>query len=183
MPAISEQVASMEHDLNVALAKVESLEAEKALLTKALNAVTAEKSELEAKQNDMQSLVDDTRQLTDRIASMALDMLRTSRRPVAAPESLAHDSGSGRDRAAFDPLDEIEAETPPNLDLTSENLGMRRVAEGTAVDRLRSHLLMETAVAAIEARAPRGSLPESMPMFLQDAKTEGRRGHGRRGLA
>ncbi|CCE05803.1 hypothetical protein BRAS3843_1480034 [Bradyrhizobium sp. STM 3843] len=184
MPAIAEQVASIEHDLSEALAKIESLEAEKVALTKALAAVTAEKDDLEVRQSDMQLLVDDTREVTDKIANMALTMLRTSRRPVAGPASTAGDIASGGDRAATEPSGEIEAEVPLNPALTGRNDGMRRIIqEATASDRLRSRLLMETAVASIEARAPRGTLPEGMPMFLQETRMERRRERGHRGLA
>src|ERR1700756_4582045 len=95
MPAISEQVATIEHDLQEALTKIESLEAEKIALTKALTAMTVEKSDLEAKQNDMQSLVDETRESVDKLANMTLAILRTSRRPVAQPELNAGNSASG----------------------------------------------------------------------------------------
>jgi hypothetical protein len=180
MPAISEQVASMEHDLQVALAKVDSLEAEKAALAKALTAMTAEKNALEAKQDGMQSLVDDTRRLTDRLAGIALDMLRTSRRPIAEPELSADNSGSGADLATAELTN--EAETPLNPNLTGETIGMRRVPERTAADRLRSQLLMETATVALDTRT-RVNLPDGMPMFLQDQKADPRRRPGHRGLA
>ena len=70
MPAIAEQVATIEHDLQEALAKIDSLTAEREMLKKALAATTVEKSELEAKQDDMQSLVDETREMVDRLANM-----------------------------------------------------------------------------------------------------------------
>ncbi len=50
---------------------------------------TVEKSELEAKQDDMQSLVDETREMVDRLANMSLNMLRSSRRPIASPKEAA----------------------------------------------------------------------------------------------
>jgi hypothetical protein len=183
MPAIAEQVATIEHDLQEALAKVDSLTAEKEVLRKALAAVTVEKSDLEAKQNDMQSLVDDTREMVDRLANMSLTMLRKSRRPVATPESNA-DALAGGKSDASNPSEETAAAAHPNPDLTGQNIGLRRISasepEKTASERLRAGLLLDTAAGALDVRAPRAKLPEGMPMFLQEPKIEQRRSEHRR---
>jgi hypothetical protein len=76
MPAIADRVATIEHDLQEALAKIDSLTAEKEVLRRALTAVPVEKSDLEAKHGDMQSLVDETREMVVRLANMSLNMLR-----------------------------------------------------------------------------------------------------------
>jgi hypothetical protein len=89
MPAIAAQVATIEHDLQEALAKIDSLTEEREMLKKALAAITVEKSELEVKHDDMQSLVDETREMVDRLANMSLNMLRLSRRPIASPKEAA----------------------------------------------------------------------------------------------
>jgi chromosome segregation ATPase len=178
MPAISEQVATIEHDLQEALARIESLEAEKVALTKALTAMSVEKSDLEAKQNDMQSLVDETRLNVDRLANMTLDILRTSRRPVAQSEMNAGKSASGEKVEASEPSDETEAEARPKHELTGQNIGLKRVSDGSAVERLRAHPLMDTAAAPFVTR-PRINLPERMPMFLQEKGIERHRGAAR----
>jgi uncharacterized protein YhaN len=178
MPAIAEQVATIEHDLQEALAKVDSLTAEKEALRKALAAVSVEKSDLEAKQNDMQSLVDDTREMVDRLANMSLTMLRTSRRIVAGPELNASNSASGDKDAASEMTGHAEAAAQPKSDLTGQNIGLRRISasepEKTASERLRAGLLLDTASGALDVRAPRTKLPEGMPMFLQEPKIERR---------
>src|SRR5262245_20995055 len=145
MPAIADQVATMEHDLQEALAKVDTLTAEKEALRKALTAMTVEKSDLEAKQHDMQSHVEDTREMADRLANMSLTMLRTSRRKVAGPELNAGNRASGDKVAASEMWGEAEAAAQPRADLTGQNIGLRRISasepEKTASERLRAGLL------------------------------------------
>jgi hypothetical protein len=181
MPAIAEQVATIEHDLQEALAKVDSLTAEKEALRKALVAMTVEKGDLEARQNDMQSLVDDTREMADRLANISLSMLRKSRRPIATPESSALADGKND---ASKPSEEIAAATHPGPELTGQYIGLRRASpsepERTASDRLRSHLLLDTAAEALDIRAPAAKLPDGMPMFLQEPKIERRHSEHRR---
>jgi hypothetical protein len=53
MPAIADQVAAIEDDLQAALAKVDSLTAENDALMKKLAASTADKQDLEAKNGEM----------------------------------------------------------------------------------------------------------------------------------
>jgi hypothetical protein len=183
MPAIAEQVATIEHDLQKALARIDSLTEERDTLRKALVATTVEKSELEAKQDDMQSLVDETREMVDRLANMSLNMLRSSRRPIASPKEAAGYSATAAKQPAIEPTGEAEATTRPRPDLTGENIGLRRIAPAeqseTAVERLRAHVLLDTsAPAALEMRSPPAKLPDGMPMFLQRQKTPGVR-HGR----
>ena len=180
MPAIADQVATIEHDLQEALAKVDSLTEEKEALRKALTAVTVEKSELEAKQDDMQSLVDETREMVDRLANMSLTMLRSSRRPVASPKEAAGINATEAKHAAIKSTGETEATTRPRSDLTGENIGLRRISPSepaeTAADRLRAHVLFDTAATgALEMRAQRAALPDRIPLFLQQPDTERRR--------
>jgi hypothetical protein len=172
MPAIAEQVATIEQDLLEALAKLDSLTAEKEALAKALTAVTVEKSELEAKYNDQQSIVDETREMVDKLANMSLAMLRTSRRKAAAPQLNDSDSGSKDDGAQSESTEQTDAAMRPGPDFTGQSTGLKRVSpsEGTAADRLRAHLLLETAAGALERRSPRATLPDGMPMFLQQTK-------------
>ena len=143
MPAIAEQVATIEHDLQEALAKIDSLTEERDTLKKALAATTVEKSELVAKQDDMQSLVDETREMVDRLANMSLNMLRSSRRPIASPKEAAGYNAAEAKHAAIESTDETGATTHPRSDLTGEGIGLRRVLpselERTASDRLRAH--------------------------------------------
>jgi hypothetical protein len=170
MPAISEQVASIEHDLQEALAKIESLEAEKVALTKALTAMTVEKSDLEAKQNDMQSLVDETREMVDRLAGMSLTMLRTSRRKVAAPELNDSDGGLKDDGAPSELTEQTDVATRPAPDFAGQGAGLKRVSPPermTAAERLRADLLLDSAAGALAIRSPRPKLSDDMPMFLQ----------------
>ena len=86
MPAIADQVADIEHDLQESLAKIESLTEEKETLRKALTTVTVEKSDLEARYSEQQLLVDETREMVDKLANMSLTMLRASRRQVGTPQ-------------------------------------------------------------------------------------------------
>jgi hypothetical protein len=166
MPAIAEQVATMEHDLQEALAKIDSLTAEKELLTKALTAVTSEKSDLEAKYDDMQLLVDDTREMVDKLAGMTLDVLRTSRRKVTTPQ-LNNGDGKSKDDGARSG-EQTDATTRPRPDCTGEDVGLRHASppEGmTAAHRLRAGLLLDTAPGAL-MRSPRAELSDDLPMFL-----------------
>ena len=172
MPAIADQVATIEHDLQEALAKINSLTAEKEVLRKALNSVTVEKSDLEAKHGDMQSLVNETREMVDKLANMSLTMLRSSRRPIASPKDAASYGAAEAKHPAIEPTGEDEARTRPRSDLTGENIGLRQVSPSepstTAVDRLRAHVLLETAApGALEMHSQRATLPDRMPMFLQ----------------
>jgi phenylpyruvate tautomerase PptA (4-oxalocrotonate tautomerase family) len=169
MPAIADQVATIEQDLQEALAKVDSLTAEKEALAKSLTALIVEKSDLEAKYDDQQSVVDQTRELADKLANMALTMLRESRRQVAAPQLKASDSTSEGAGTPSELTAQTDAAAQPRPDFTGQSTGLKRVSpsEGTAADRLRAHLLLETAAGALERRSPRVKLPDGMPMFLQ----------------
>jgi hypothetical protein len=169
MPAIADQVATIEQDLQEALATIDSLTAEKEALAKSLTAVIVEKSDLEAKYNDQQSVVDQTREMVGKLANMSLDMLRAARRQVAAPLLKASDSELKDDGAQPESTEQTDAVPPPGPDFTGQSTGLKRVSpsEGTAADRLRAHLLLETAAGALERRSPRAKLPDGMPMFLQ----------------
>ena len=171
MPAIAEQVATIEHDLQEALAKVDSLTEEKEVLRKALTAVTVEKSDLEAKYNDQQSLVDETREMVDKLANMSLTMLRTSRRKVGAPQSNA---GELKDVSTpSDPTEQTDAAPREAPDFTGEDSGLKLVLRPeamTAAERLRANLLFDTAAGALEIRSPRAKLPDGLPMFLHQPK-------------
>jgi hypothetical protein len=171
MPAIAEQVATIEHDLQEALAKVDSLTEEKEVLRKALTAVTVEKSDLEAKYNDQQSLVDETREMVDKLANMSLTMLRTSRRKVGAPQLNA---GGSKDVSEPPESTKQTAPAPPQgPDFAGENSDLKLVSRPeamTAAQRLRADLLFDTAAGALEIRSPRAKLPGGLPMFLHEPK-------------
>ena len=94
MPAIADQVATIEHDLEDALARVDTLTAEKDALSEKLSAISRDKQDLEAKQDDMQSLVDETRELANHLANAALKLLHASRRQVGAPQVNAGNSNA-----------------------------------------------------------------------------------------
>jgi hypothetical protein len=173
MPAIAEQVATIEHDLQEALAKVESLAAEKEALTNALTVMTSEKSDLEAKHNDMQALVDETREMVDRLANMSLTMLRSSRRKVAAPE--LNDGDMNGDGASSELTGRADAATRPAQEFTGQNVGLKCISPSggmTAAERLRAGLLFDTAAAGALMRSPPARLPEGTPIFLQPPKNE-----------
>jgi uncharacterized protein YhaN len=169
MPAIAEQVATIEHDLQEALAKVDSLTAEKEALTKALTAMTSEKSDLEAKHSDMQSLVDETREMVDKLAGMSLTMLRSSRRKVAAPQLDASDRALKDDGAPSELTEQTDGATRPRPDFTGHVAGLKRIwpPEGmTTAERLRADLFLDTAAGALVMRTPRAKLPDDLPIFL-----------------
>jgi hypothetical protein len=63
-------------------------------------ASTADKQDLEAKNGEMQSVVDETRDLANRLADMALTMLRASRRQVGAGNNISG-GGARPDTAAL----------------------------------------------------------------------------------
>lgn len=189
MPAIAEQVATIEQDLLEALAKVDSLTAERELLAKALTAVTVEKNEIEAKCSDMQALVDETREMVDRLAGMSLTMLRASRRKVATPQS---DDGDGElkgDGASSEPEVQTDAAMRPESDFTGQHAGLKRISssEGmTASERLRANFLLDSAAGPLAMRSPRPRLSDDLPIFLQQPLLGSRAadyrfgGHGRR---
>jgi hypothetical protein len=170
MPAIADQVATIEHDLQEALAKVDSLTAEREALRKALTAVNVEKSDLEAKHGDMQSLVDETREMVDKLANMSLTMLRTSRRKVATPQ-LNDSDGALKDGGAPPELTaQAEVLTRPRPDFTGQEAGSKRVSPPeamTASDRLRANLLLETSPCALTSRSPPPKLSDDLPIFLR----------------
>lgn len=89
MPAISEQVATIEHDLAVANTTVDSLRSENAQLKQALAALQSEHVALQAKHSDAIALVDETRQHADTVATAALAMLKVSRRQISPAASEA----------------------------------------------------------------------------------------------
>lgn len=135
MPSIADQVATLEHDLADALAKVDALNAANEALARQNTAVIAENNTLQDKQIDMQRLVDDTRIAADRLATAAAELLRASRRtlqgevlhparpeeetakvlmqgagllPIEAPETTSGDQGDNgdvTDKARFAPDD------------------------------------------------------------------------------
>jgi hypothetical protein len=113
---------------------------------------------------------------------MSLSMLRTSRRKVTGPEMNGRNTASGDKDAASEMTREREASAQPRPDLTGRNIGLRRISpsepEKTASERLRAGLLLDTAAGALDMRAPRAKLPEGMPMFLQQPKTDRLRADG-----
>ena len=193
MPAIANQVAAIEDDLQAALAKVDSLTAENEALLKRLAASTADKQDLEAKNGEMQSVVDETRDLADRLAGMALTMLRASRRQIGASNNVSGGDGTAPDTAApTGVLDAVSAAIAPEEtdeqpagaapDLTGESIGLKRVSPErgeTATDRLRAHPLLDTAASMLRLRSQTTKLPDGMPMFLKaDAPREDVVEHG-----
>jgi hypothetical protein len=193
MPALANQVAAIEDDLHAALAEVDSLTAKNDELLKMLIATTADKQDLEAKNREMQSVVDETRDLADRLADMALTMLRASRRQIgqqldvsnnvsggegATPDTAALAGVLNAVSAAIAPeekaTDELTEQTgttpPPGPDLTGESIGLKRVSPGrgeTVTDRLRADPLLDTAASMLRLRSQATKLPDGMPMFLQ----------------
>jgi hypothetical protein len=192
MPSIADQVAAIEDDLHAALAKVDALMAENEALMKRRAAATADKHDLEAKNGEMQSVVDETRDLAHRLAHMALTTLRASRRqigPQLDSNNVSRGDGATPDTVALTgvlnavsaaiaseekAIDELTEETgttqPPTPDLTGESIGLKRVSPGrgeTATDRLRAHPLLDTAASALGLQSQRTKLPYGMPMFLQ----------------
>jgi hypothetical protein len=205
MPALANQVAAIEDDLHAALARVNSLTAENEALMKRLAAATADKHDLEAKNGEMQSVVDETRDLADRLADMALTVLRASRRQIgqqldvsnnvsggdgATPDTAALAGVLNAVSAAIAPeekaTDELTEQTdtmpPPGPDLTGESIGLKRVSPGrgeTVTDRLRAHPLLDTAASMLRLRSQTTKLPDGMPMFLKaDAPREDVVEHG-----
>jgi hypothetical protein len=85
MPAIADQVATIEHDLSIAQTLVDSLRSENAQLKNALAALNVDHGALQAKHADALSLVEETRQLADQTATAALTMLKASRRAIGSP--------------------------------------------------------------------------------------------------
>jgi hypothetical protein len=193
MPAIADQVAAIEDDLQAALERVDSLMAENEALMKRLAAATADKHDLEAKNGEMQSVVDETRDLAHRLAHMALTTLRASRRQIG-PQLDASNNVSGGDgatpgtaaltallnavsaaiapeeKATYELTEQTGATAPPGPDLTGESIGLKRVSPGrgeTATDRLRAHPLLDTAASMLRLRSQTTKLPDGMPMFLQ----------------
>ena len=173
MPAIADQVADIEHDLQEALAKIDSLTEEKETLRKALTAVTVEKSDLEARYSEQQLLVDETREMVDKLANISLTMLRTSRRQVGTPQVKPNGRVSeGKAAPTGTDSDLRVAAQNAAPELTGQSMCMRRVSqvssEKTASERLRADLLFETTAArALAIRSEPTDLPEGMPMFLQ----------------
>jgi hypothetical protein len=105
---------------------------------------------------------------------MTLDMLRTARRKVAAPQLNARDSASREDSAPSESTEQTDAAMRPRSDFTGQGAGLRRVlpSEGmTAAEHLRAGLLLDTAAGALGMRSPRAKLSDDMPMFLQQPKT------------
>jgi hypothetical protein len=87
MPAIADQVATIEHDLAVAQTTCDSLRSENAQLKNALAALNADHNALQAKHIDALALVDETRQHAYGVATAALAMLKVSRRQIVAEPS------------------------------------------------------------------------------------------------
>lgn len=87
MPAIADQVATIEHDLAVAQTTVDSLRSENAQLKTALAALNVDHTALQAKHSDALALVDETRMHADGVATAALAMLKISRRQIVAAPS------------------------------------------------------------------------------------------------
>lgn len=82
MPSIADQVATIEHDLSEALAKVDALTAANEALAQQNKAVLAENAKLQDRIIDAQMLVNDTRAAADQLAQASLHLLRTSRRTL-----------------------------------------------------------------------------------------------------
>lgn len=82
MPSIADQVATIEHDLSEALAKIDALTAANEALAQQNKAVLAENAKLQDRIIDAQMLVNDTRAAADQLAQASLHLLRTSRRTL-----------------------------------------------------------------------------------------------------
>lgn len=79
---IADQVATLEHDLADALAKVDALTAANEALSSQNKAVLGENATLQTKLTDAQDLVRITRSAADDLAHSALNLLKTSRRTL-----------------------------------------------------------------------------------------------------
>ncbi|WP_316397318.1 hypothetical protein [Bradyrhizobium sp. 33ap4] len=123
MPAISDQVATIEHDLSVALTKVESLFAENGALRNALAALQADHAELQSKHADAAALVEETRKHANDVANAALLMLKVSR-PTAGDVKPSEGSKS----LAAVPV----ALVPPNTTITADDIATLK-AQGPGV--------------------------------------------------
>ncbi|HEV2155437.1 hypothetical protein [Bradyrhizobium sp.] len=86
MPAIADQVATIEHDLSVALANLDSVRSENAQLKTALSSLQNDHAALQARHSEAVALFDETRQHAQAVATAALTMLKVSR-PQAGPTS------------------------------------------------------------------------------------------------
>lgn len=76
MPAIGDQVASLEHDHADALAKIDSLTAANAALTNLLNSLTTENAALHKYADEIKAMVES-------VAGSALKMLQAAQAPIA----------------------------------------------------------------------------------------------------
>lgn len=85
MPAIADQVASLENDLAAALKQIDRLTTNNEELTQSLAAMSTAKLALEAQAVDLKQHDEETRAAAEGLANAALDMLRISQRPPGMP--------------------------------------------------------------------------------------------------
>lgn len=85
MANIAAQVATLESDLDAALAEIDQLKAANAAFDSANASLRRENVALQLEINDMKHYVDDTRAMVEKLASSALELLRASRRHVGPP--------------------------------------------------------------------------------------------------
>ncbi|WP_035670068.1 hypothetical protein [Bradyrhizobium liaoningense] len=118
MSKVADQVATLERDLDAALATIDQLTAANSALVSANASLQRDNVELQLAINDMKHYVDDTREMADSLASSALEMLRASRRHVgpAEPAPLSVVEKQARINAAHEALQAAELAPVVSLD-------------------------------------------------------------------
>ncbi|SHH20642.1 DUF4200 domain-containing protein [Bradyrhizobium erythrophlei] len=197
MPAIADQVATLEDDHATAMASIDAQNATIEKLKLSLAAMTKEKLALEARVAEYQKHKDETIAAVEALASSTLDMLRTVQRPAGMPAAVVPFAPKGKTAtglpivasAGFDDVliteDMLKPEPPqPSVAAVGTHLGDEidtrilatdrapvvtapRPGPTSAVDRIKRHFLP----ALTSTRRPGDSAmrvdPGELPMFLR----------------
>lgn len=163
MPAIADQVATIEHDLSIAQTLVDSLRSENSQLKNALAALNVDHSTLQVQHADALALVDETRQHADGVASAALTMLKVSRRSIGtvAPSegskalaALAPSLDAQNEEAVAEAIEPEKTDVRPELPATDQGFSAEvneavnemhadltgKFDEMTNAERMRAHM-------------------------------------------
>lgn len=179
MPAIADQVSSLEFDHANALAQIESLTAEIEALTSAHSNLSAQHDAVLAENDALNKYADEIRTMVESVATGALKMLHAARAPIIPvtadkPVAAAIAGDSGDEQPAARPT--LVPATPwPTRALDAVEAAVRSapVTVESAVDRMLHHSAASSGPPITKIRAPEDMTmivehtSEGLPMFLR----------------
>lgn len=177
MPAIADQVTSLENDHAAALATIDQLNSKNSALTDALAAMTTAKTAVEAQLADMAKHVDDVKAMVENVANGALSMLKSiaAKAETTAKSAVAEGAKvtTEVERAVTTGIGAalgLAPEAPAPVLATATTLPTPSPVAGVTVVPLASGATLGEALAAVANIVPPAA-PESKPTLVTQVES------------